>query len=237
MTLDDLFNDLAYGELAGTGIVGIDGGVIPLAKYPQVITYVNTGLTQLHTIFLLKENYVSCRQILGQTDYLLHSKHGDAAGVNGFSKHIMDTVSFPFTDDILMIEYLTDEVGDLIVLNDDTITWPYFTSGHKQITVDTVDEDTIFHVIYRANHAVVPLATTDLTAVEIDIPANFRHALELFVASKAFASINSTDARKRSVVLYQEFLAQVKMLKELNQGTMGYPSDHTNSTTRVKGWL
>ena len=92
MTLDDLFSDLAFGELNGTGMVGIDGGVIPLAKYPQVISYVNMGLTQLHTIFLLKENYVTCRELLGQTEYLLHSKHGDAAGINGESKHIVDTV-------------------------------------------------------------------------------------------------------------------------------------------------
>jgi len=235
MKLSELFEILQYSEMAGTGVLGLknDDG-IPVAKYPQVISYVNRGLTQLHTEFLLKEAILTIQHIEGRTDYPIDIKYAvsDPAVED---KYILDTVDTPYIEDLIKIEYMVDEVGDIIVMNDADDPLSYFTPGFKTIQVAAVNVETVFHVAYRARHAIIPMDTTDLTTVEIGIPDNFIDALIYYVASKAYATVNSTDSRQASIAQYQYYLVAVKMLKDLNMGTNGYSVINRKGSNN--GWV
>ena len=134
-----------------------------------------------------------------------------------------------------MIEYMNDELGDPLVVNDYEDPLSYFTPGHITVEVNVINPETVFHVIYRANHDVLPSQPADPALVLVNIPRNFIDALCYFVASKAFASINSSDSRKASVLLHQLFMQEITLLKANGQGALNFnplPED-----VRKSGWL
>ena len=233
MQLDELLEILAFGELAGTANVDNATDQILPDKYPKVISYINRGLTQLHTLFLLKEDIVTVRHLANKTTYFLHSDFSDETG--GLDPYISDSPFKPFNDNILMIEYMNDELGDPLVVNDYEDPLSYFTPGHITVEVNVINPETVFHVIYRANHDVLPSQPADPALVLVNIPRNFIDALCYFVASKAFASINSSDSRKASVLLHQLFMQEITLLKANGQGALNFnplPED-----VRKSGWL
>jgi hypothetical protein len=190
-------------------------------------------LAQLHTLFLLKEDIVTVRHLPNKTTYFLHSDFSDESG--NANPYISDSPFKPFTDNILMIEYINDELGEPVVINDYEDPLSYFTPGHKNVEVNVVNPDTVFHVIYRANHDKLDLNPADPTLVRVEIPENFVDALCYYVASKAHASINSSDSRKASVLLHQQFMQEIALLKANGQGTLNFnplPED-----VRKRGWL
>ena len=233
MQLDKFLDSLAYGELAGTAAIDEDTDLILAAKHAKIISFINRGLLQLYTLFLLKEDVVTVQHLMNKTTYLLHSDFADTVG--NPDPYIVDSVYQPFTDNILMIEYINDELGEPVVINDYADDLSYFTPAFNTVEVNIINVETVFHVVYRAAHAVIPSAPADISAVSIEIPANFEDALIYYVCSKYFASVNSTDSRKVSVGFYQQFMAEIQMLKATGQGALNFnplPND-----VRKFGWL
>lgn len=233
MKLDEFLEVLAHGEIAGTSIVDMDTALIPVEQYPKVISFINRGLLQLYTLFLLKEDIVTIRHLDNKTTYFIDSQFADTNG--GPNPYIVDSVFKPYTDNLLMIEYINDELGDPVVINDYDDPLSYFTPGHKNVEVNLVNPNTVFHVIYRARHDKIALQPADTSLVDIVLPDNFIDALIYYVASKCYASTNSTDSRKISVALHQQFFAEISMLKATGQGTLNFnplPED-----VRKRGWL
>lgn len=233
MQLDKFFETLAYGELGSSSAIDEDTELLLVTKHPKIISYVNRGLTKLYTMFLLKEDVVTVRHLVNKTTYMIHSDFADTVG--GIDPYIVDSIFKPFTDNMLMIEYVNDELGEAVVLNDFEDDLSYFTPAFNVVEVNIINPETVFHVVYRAKHEEIVSNPADITKVLVDIPANFEDALAYFVASKYFASINSTDSRKISVSLYQQFMGEVAMLKATGQGAINFnplPSD-----VRKSGWL
>lgn len=234
MNVAQLLEVLADGELSGTALVNENTGLIKPEKQAKVIGLINRGLTQLHTAFLLREQIVTVQHMSGVLTYDLNSKHSAYSGTHDY-KYILDSEFVPFTDNVIEIEFIKDEVGRDITINEDSDEFSYYTPGVNKVQVDTVDPTTVFHVIYKANHAMIDRNLSDLTSVNIELPDSFLDALCLYVASKQYSSINSTDSRKTGMELYQLYVAQVQLLKSMNAGirTGGVLS----TDKRAQGWV
>lgn len=233
MQLDKFFESLAHGELAGTAAIDEDNDLLLDVKHAKIISFINRGLLQLYTLFLLKEDVVTVRHLANQTTYKLDSKFADTVG--NPNPYIVDSVYKPFTDNILMIEYINDELGEPVVVNDYEDDFSYFTPAFNVVEVNLINIETVFHVVYRASHDVIPSVPADISLVSIEIPPNFEDALIYYVVSKYFASVNSTDSRKVSVLFYQQFMAEIQMLKATGQGALNF--NPLPGNVRKFGWL
>lgn len=235
MRLDDLFEVLQYGEVSNTNLVDVDTGEIALNKYPRLITFINRGLTALYSSFLLKEDIVTVQQLDGRTTYVLHSKHAQSNTTSTEIKFILDTVAKPFSDDLLKIESISDELGDPIPLNDLDTEDSFFLPEYNKVQVTNVNPNMAFHVTYRANHTKIAPNTTDLTTIDVVLPDSFIDALVHYVSSKAYGSVNTSDGREAAGVHYGYYLKSIADIKANALGPNGY--NITNNKAGVNGWV
>lgn len=236
MLLSTLFSQLSYGEISQLAIGGKGSGTIPEDKYGALISHINIGLTKLHTRFPLKEEEVFIQQYEHITEYKLHS---DYALSNDESteayKYIVDNPENPFKDDIIRIEQVYDEVGLEIDVNDST-------SQHESIFISSYDTIQILYpvaenavsVIYRANHALIPLTTTDIESVEIDIPPSLEEALMSFVASRCHSVRSNQEAVSESSFYYAKYSALCREIEQKN--LLNNSQNITNTRLEQNGW-
>lgn len=124
MKLQEIINDLVYGELSQINIGANEQGRLDQKEYNKVVSAVNLGLTDLHTRFSLKINTIELIFNPGRYRYHLHSHHkfsdeslvvGDFRLDVGFGTLLVDTQDHSdaeyirdqpyaeFEDDILLI--------------------------------------------------------------------------------------------------------------------------------------
>lgn len=199
MTLEDIYDQLAYGELKNVVFgrrldedQGIEGD-----HMKQILPHVQLGLTDLHKRFLLREEttYVDLQD--GQSDYWLTL---DFAAQNSKSKeavkYIADTADNLFTGNLHKVEqlwgtYCSEDYR--VPLNRIDRKDGVRTPQYNKIIVptDTTDapwllETTQLKVIYRADHPPIREAYANAapSQVEISLPPTHLWALCLFIASR-----------------------------------------------------
>lgn len=199
MKLEDILNDLVYGELSAHGIAF--NGVIEIKDKPRVIAQINNILTDLYTRFPLLTKEVVVVQDSGITEYHLNSRYAVSnKAVTGVPKYILDTVDDPYTDDLLRIENVFDEVGDCLLINSDSACKVALTPAQDILEIpNPVDTNALF-VIYRARHPKVTLNTEDLL-----LPEQFRTALLAGVASRIYSGGTAQEHLTISNNLYQKY--------------------------------
>src|SRR6056297_3629146 len=81
MTLEDIYNQLAYGELRllnlGSGGIDSTSDTMPVESFLKMVPTIQLGLTDLHKHFLLKEETIIVPLVEGQVTYVL-TKRKDA---------------------------------------------------------------------------------------------------------------------------------------------------------------
>ena len=123
MYLNELFDQLTYGELSQLEYGGVDNEGITQEDHKRILPHINLALTELHKRFLIREEEVTIRCYDHIETYVLDSKY---AATNTEStepyKYIHDTVFEPFVDNVLRIEKVFNEDGQELFLNE---TDPY----------------------------------------------------------------------------------------------------------------
>lgn len=198
MKLQEIFNQLTYGELSQLSIGGGEAGAVAPANYDRLLAHINLGLTALYKRFPLKENQVKIELQPGRLTYPIHSKYA----VNGRNsrepvRYIKDTVAEPFRDDIHKIERVYTSGGLEFGLNDleDPFSMMTPTATVLRVPADIVTppvelddalRTTTLDVVYRANHAILVGDGPDLDpeAVEIELPYSHLEPLLYFVAAR-----------------------------------------------------
>lgn len=203
MTLDDIFKQLAVGELQHTG--DVENGAIKQGSYQRIASHVELALLDLFTRFPLKERELILDQDDNTTFYTLHSRHALSTGDNGEQKYINDTNN-PFTDDIIAIQSIWNEDGTMVPLNDSNCSTSIFSPAPTTLQIlEPVTGNSNF-IIYRAAHEKLG-TVTDPTAVDIDVPANVMTAILAYVANRAYSSNQSKEAQ----VIASQYLAKYEM--------------------------
>lgn len=192
MNIQDLFRRLSYGELSNLTIGSDGAGEIPEDKHERVIEYVNDGLLQLHSKFVLRENDLVLQQQEFITEYFLieaRSLQSPSTGP-GDIKYILDYPDSPFDDDVIKILRVTNAEGRLIPLNDIEDTRSFFTPQPHVLQIPYPIQGTINGVVYQARHTI--LTADDLTA-SINLPVVLESALQSYVAYKVFLHMGGVD--------------------------------------------
>lgn len=237
MKLLEIFEMLQYGELAN---LSMSGGIestpgIRTQDYPALVSHINLALTDLHTKFNLKEREVAIRQYETITQYELNS---DFALTNTVStepvKYIIDSASNTFTDDVLRVNAIYDEIGNELPINDENKVGSLFLNSYKIVQVPFPANDNTIAVMYRANHAKLNVNTPDLNA-EIELPAYCIEALLSYVASRVHSQRTSQESQALAVSLLAKYVMLTDQI-ELRNVLHNSPNT-TNIKLGVRGWV
>jgi hypothetical protein len=197
MLLSDLFNQLTYGELCQIKLGGADANGITKENQLQMLGHVNSGLTELHTRFHLKEGTLTLNLIPGLDTYVLSKRFAVANRESREpQKYIQDSLAVPFLDTVLKIERVFTAEGAELELNAggqrfDPLSQVVRTPTINTLIVPKTIQSTGLTVVYRANHARIIKEDNsfDPTEVDIDLPPQYENALLLYIASRVFNPI------------------------------------------------
>ena len=238
MTLDDIFDQLTYGELSHLFITpgAVPATGLPADKRKGIFLSVQLGLTELYKRFKLREGSLTIGLAADKYSYLLTTRYAESnLKSTGVVKHILDADS-PFLDDLLQIEKVYSEDGTELPLNmlddEDSIMTPSFNSI---VIPDDLEGDTL-RIQYRANHPVLQahVAIAAPSIVTIDLPPTHLKALLLWVASRVHTKPISMDMFHDGNNYYGKFEAACAEL--VNSG-FHVENSGVNDRLRSKGWV
>lgn len=251
MKLLDVYNQLAYGELrqVALGSGGIDStkDTTPKENFVKLFPLVQSGLTELHKRFLLRERELVVTLVDNQVVYMLHI---DFAATNDVStedpKYITDTATLPFEDDLMRVEriygtYLTKEYE--IPLNQYNNKESIRTTDYNRLLLpDDTDlapwllETTTLRIVYRADHpAITPAkANTSPLNTEIFLPPTHLEALTFYIASRVLNPGGADGEFHEGNNYTIKFEAAVQKLKDEN---FAVDPEFENDKLESRGWV
>jgi hypothetical protein len=205
MNLLDVFTALTYGELKQLSLGNFCAGEnesAPLPEnYAQVMSHINLGLTELHKRFWLRTEELYVQQYSHIETYILAWPYAATnTGSPEAYKYILDTVANPFQDNVLKIEECYNEIGELLVMNDDSDDESLFTPTFRSIQVPNPVSANILGVQYRAAHPKIEY-TAGMVAADIDIalPRGLLEALLYYIAMRSFSGPQVDDNNNGAV--------------------------------------
>lgn len=213
MTLDELYSQLAWGELSQHQM-GTTGSILDKDK-PKLNSFIYAALTELHTYFPLIEQEMTIQQYDGITEYKLTS---DFAQSNADStedpKYIVDTVEKPFLDDIIRIETAYDEAGDPVAINDEYDDNSVFTLAYNVLQIPFPVATNITLLLYRANH--VAIASDAVGTTEIALPPALWPALRSHIAQRAYVALGNSASAGLASYYGNEYRSQIALIERMN---------------------
>jgi len=247
MFLNELFDQLTYGELSQLEYGGVDDEGITQKDYKRIIPHINLALTELHKRFLIREEEVTIRCYDHIETYVLDSKY---AATNKTStekyKYIHDSIFEPFIDNVLRIEKVFNEDGQELFLNE---TDPYIIKtergmvSHRAWSVSTPNYRTIqlsypmvenaLVVEYRANHESIKVDGLIPATEEIKIPLYLIEPFLLYIASRVYSSLGG-DSAQEGMAYMAKFEASCKKIEELN---LVNKENAVNQKLEAAGWV
>jgi len=245
MTLQEVFDQLTYGELAQLNIGGAGAGVINETNYTRVLSHVSLGLTSLYKRFALKEGRVTVQLDPSISTYSLSRKF---AVSNTRSrepiKYLMDSAMQPFQDDLLKVEQVLTDLGFEMAVNDKSNPLSVMTPAATTLRVplpvvlrardlpERLKTETL-EVVYRANHFKIATEDIDPEMVLLELPDAYQEALLYFVASRVNNPIGMTNefnASSNYSAKYEQACQQLELQNlQVDQG-----SENTKFSER--GW-
>lgn len=195
MTLQDIYDQLAFGELRmlalGQDPTGSNDG-LPVDSFIKMLPHIQLGMTALHKRFNLREETATVTLAEGQVTYVI--KPGKA-------------LPSAAPDDLLQIErvygtFRGEEVPLALNKVDDPLS--IRTTSYNTLLVPTkrpgavdswLDETTELRVVYRADHPPIDkfVAQAAPLATEIFLPATHLEALLYYVASRVHNPIGMSS--------------------------------------------
>lgn len=172
MTLQDIFDQLAFGELSqvfmGEGGEAING--IPEAERPRLLAHVELGLSALYQRFTIKENSLTVVQEADKNTYLLTAP------------------------DLIKVTRVTDPKNKELTLNVVGDPDALRTPTYKTLVIPKPVAGEPLTVVYRAQHPAMDKITAAAypAGQEIELPPVYLNALLLFIASRVHNPIGIT---------------------------------------------
>lgn len=223
MKLQEIFDQLSFGEFSQISIGGQDAGVINECNYDRVISHINLGLTALYTRFKLKERRLVIPLLEGVTVYPIAA------------------------EDILKVDKILADSGKELDLNREGSEYSCFTPSLSVLQVPQIiltpdnnvpdDLHTLnLTVVYRANHPKLSMRFGILNATmkTIELPSSHLMALLYFVASRAYTPISLDTAVNTGNTWYAKYEATCQGLED-----KGIQVDAMQVNTRLSrnGWV
>lgn len=234
MLVSELFTKLSQGVFSNLSIGMDGGGDIAANQKAKIIGYLNEALMKLHSKFVLKQSDLTLMQDITLRLYRLSVRNAVtyAGGNGGAIRFIQDTVSAPFTGDLIKILQVTDSDGCDVVLNDPTGSWPLFTPQPDVLKIVTPMPGLPLVIGYQARH---PVIAPNGFSAEIDIPATLETALVSHIAYQTFFHMNGQEHAAKSadhLAMFEEACNEVSG-RDLVNGSVS----QSNTRFELNGWV
>lgn len=205
-TLQGLFDDLASGELSQINLNGEeseDTGFNTKAKN-DIVSHLNLGLTEIHSKFPLNQKELVLQLYPEITQYFLDSKHAVSNSSSTEVKYIIDSIYYPFQDDIIRLESCYTELGEELYINDGSQEYSVFTADYRSVQVPFVESEIALSFIYRAKHQPISYSEgVDSSTIAINVPPYLYEALLYYIAYRVHKARHNQEARADSLQYYQ----------------------------------
>lgn len=206
-----LLAQLSYGELSGLGLGNEGDGTIRTRDMGKVLTFINDGLQDLYTKFLVKESVVHVQLLDYVTNYILVPRFAlsNAPQPDVAEPYILDNNRDKFKGDVGKIYAVYDSNGKERPINDETSLDSVFIRAKETLTVPIPDKNVVLFVHYQTTH---PRITMENLDEELDIPDMLTPALRSYVAHKLFLSIGSADSLHKAQEYQGQYIFQTQAL-------------------------
>jgi hypothetical protein len=245
MKLRELFNHLAFSELAQLNGINTSTGLIEEKSYDRVLSAISLGLTALHARFLIKQEEITIKLQPGLYSYKIHNAYALSSG--NTSGYIQDSLENPYKNTLMKIEKVQTDYGLELTLNDPKDPYSIYTWSMDSITLhkDLVDKpielpsylvtDNL-KVIYRANHFTLPIGFNgyDPDKVEIQLPHAYVEALLYFVGSRLhnpMGLVQDFNAGNNYAAKYE------RACQDIERNNIRIDNDTTNYRLVRGGWV
>jgi hypothetical protein len=245
MKLREIFDQLAFSELAQLNGINTATGLIEEKSYDRVLSAISLGLTALHSRFCLKEEELTIQLVPNKTNYIIQNSYAVSSGNVG--AYILDSVESPYKNTLLKVERVQTDIGLELSLNDDIDIYSIHTPNmntikvHVDMTNQLVDLPSYLitptlKVIYRANHFILPLGFNgyDPDKVEIDLPYAYVEALLYFVGSRLhnpMGLVNDFNAGNNYAAKYE------RACQDIERNNIRVDQDNQNTRIARGGWV
>lgn len=234
--LNDLFRELALGELSNLSLVEQD--TIKPQKRPQIVTHANDALLDLHSRFVLKEKDMLVEMREGVTNYHLLKRYAwsqyseENPPDRWNTPYIMDMISEPFEEDVIKILAVYNSFGQKIPLNDIDEPMSVFNPQSNVLQVPFPIPGQSLALEYQAKHTKLDHCRCD---EDIFLPDVLWRALKAYVASKVCSHMNTAEmtAKGQEHQIIYDMICQDVVEKDL----VNTSSSTTNTRFHKRGWI
>lgn len=182
MRLDKFLKDLALTELSATSAVDDDLVSFHSDGLLKVLAYLNEGLTELYTKFILSQKELIVERKTPFVEYYLRPEFARSNPSLVPYKYIHDTSNNKFDGGLIKILRVQNGYGHELYLNDYEQPRSLFTPTFDCLQITDVHEEDYFFVIYQADHN--KLTVDDLIHQYIVLPDFLQPAIKSYVAGK-----------------------------------------------------
>lgn len=185
--LQEIFDDLAYGEFANMAIGNSSFGSITPDKYPKVVSLINLGLLDLYTRFILKKKELTLYQKENKNIYYIRPEHLGYPLGGDPEIYIDDTAESVPDNDIIKFLRAYDDSGNEIRI--DNIKYPndIFLLEPDVIKMIPADPLKILSIVYQASYPkIIVDQLFNPATYELYFPKFLKMALLAHVASRLF---------------------------------------------------
>ena len=227
MKLQEVFDQLATGELSQISIGGTKMGVIDETNYAKILNHVNLGLKDLYKRFAIRNGRITLLLQPNQEMYPLTSAFlvGNLKSREP-TRHLLQSPGEVFKDDLLKVEKVMVPNGPELPINvgNNALSVITSTSTRLYVPLEIVNQGpeipeeyrtTSLMLHYRAGHPhlSLPMGMFDPTKVEIQLPDSYLNALLLFIAARVHAPVGMAEEGRAANPWYSKYEAECSRLK------------------------
>lgn len=245
MLLREVFDSLAYSEIAQLNIGDANSGLINEQNYDKVLNAISLGLTALHSRFNIKEETLYLKLDTGRYNYRISSKNTVSSGSS--TPYILDTLSAPYKDTLLKIEKVYSVTDVEFPLNDESSLYSVHTPNLSTLDVykGVVDSYTdvpeyyvgnTLRIVYRANHRILPAGFNgyDADKVEIDLPYTYMEPLLFYVGSRMHNPMGLTNDFNAGNNYYAKY---ERACQDIERHNVRVDQGNQNTKLVCNGWV
>jgi len=233
MTLQDIYEQLSYGELRQLFLSGNDIDDLDVSmsqdQFQRLLPSIQLGLTELHKRFFLREGNIFVDLQPGKSTYTLTKAFAQSNGRSKEPVKYIDDTTEPFTNNLFKVErvfgtYLEERYE--IPLNERDNPNSLFTTSYNTLVVPNDPEKALWlketsrlDIRFRADHPEIQKnrANAAPMSTEIYLPPTHLEALLFYIASRIHNPIGMTPgAMHEGNNYFQRFMVSVEELKNQN---------------------
>lgn len=232
MKLQDLFNELAIGELSNLALAKT--GVIDPTSHGKVITAINVALNDIFSRIPLAEKEVLIETLDWKSIYFIRKEHSRMDATPGFLKYIVDTPANPFTGDLVKVLGVCNEIGDPLPMNDAEQWASVFLPAFDTVQFNHPGAKQIFAVQYQALHPKLLMSGDGYLDQILRVPSVLMDMVKTKTASTLLAPMGGQNETLKAQALEAKYEGLHTSLVYKND--VGDTGVHTNVKAMLRGY-